>query len=60
MLNEAGPRQAEEDRVDLLPAWWEPGPPGMAMTEVRVAAGGLEWTGRDVADAVAAILRRVE
>ncbi len=58
-LNEAGLRQAEQDRVSLFRHWWEPGPPGLAMTEVTVAHGALEWTADQVRAALAGFLRRL-
>lgn len=58
-LDEAGLRLAEETRTTLFGRWWEPGPPGMAMTEVTVASSALEWTADDVAAAVAAFLERL-
>jgi threonine aldolase len=59
VLNEAGLRQAEQTRTTLFRVWDEPGPPGIAMTEVTVGAPGLAWSASDVADAVAAFLERV-
>ncbi|MEU0805335.1 beta-eliminating lyase-related protein [Streptomyces sp. NPDC005970] len=58
-LDEAGLRLAEETRTTLFGRWWEPGPPGLAMTEVTVASSALEWTADDVAAAVAAFLERL-
>jgi threonine aldolase len=59
VLEEAGIRLAEETRTTLFRRWSEPGPPGLAMTEVTVAAPALDWTAGDVTDAVAAFLTRV-
>jgi threonine aldolase len=58
-LNDAGLRQAEEDRVCLFSPWTESGPPGVAASEVTVAATALEWTPREVREAVAGFLRRI-
>ncbi|MGW4892997.1 threonine aldolase family protein [Kitasatospora sp. NPDC004240] len=55
-LNEAGLRLAEESRTGLFGNWREPGPPGLAMTEVTVAGAALEWTAKDVGAAVEAFL----
>jgi threonine aldolase len=60
VLTEAGVRQAEETGVCLFRAWGEPGtPPGVAMTEVTVAAAGLSWTPSEVRSAAADFLTRV-
>ncbi|GAA1507556.1 beta-eliminating lyase-related protein [Streptomyces albidochromogenes] len=53
LLTEAAVRQAEETGVALFRRWFEDVPPGVAVTEVTVAAAGLEWTRQDVLDAVA-------
>ncbi|MGW1377957.1 threonine aldolase family protein [Streptomyces sp. NPDC002446] len=56
VLNEAVVRQAEETGTTLFRKWFEPhlaGPPGVAMTEVTVAAFALEWTADDIHTAVA-------
>ncbi|MTE20381.1 threonine aldolase [Streptomyces sp. TRM43335] len=58
-LTEAGVRQAEEEGTALFRVWSAPGPPGLAMTEVTVAAPGLEWAPEDVRGALAAFLARV-
>jgi threonine aldolase len=59
-LTEAGVRQAEETGVCLFRRWTEPGiPPGVAMTEVTVAAEALSWTPADVRTAVADFLTRL-
>ncbi|MET8679267.1 beta-eliminating lyase-related protein [Streptomyces sp. NPDC004647] len=60
VLNEAGVRQAEETRTTLFRTWEDAGVPGLAKTELTVAAPGLEWTEADVAEAVAGFLERVE
>ncbi|MGK5497161.1 threonine aldolase family protein [Streptomyces sp. URMC 125] len=59
VLTEAAVRQAEEDGTVLFRAWSEPGPPGLAMTEVTVAAPGLAWGPGDVREALSAFLARV-
>ncbi|MGW7055666.1 threonine aldolase family protein [Streptomyces sp. NPDC054887] len=53
VLTEASVRQAEETGVTLFRRWSEDTPPGISVTEVTVAAAGLEWTAGDVAAAVA-------
>ena len=59
VLDEAGIRLAEETRTTLFRRWWEHGPPGLAVSEVTVAAPALDWTAEDVKEAVAAFLTRV-
>jgi threonine aldolase len=59
VLNEAAVRQAEQTRTSLFRVWADAGAPGLAMTEVTVAAEGLAWTEADVAAAVADFLERV-
>jgi len=59
VLDEAGIRLAEETRTTLFRRWWEPGPPGLAVSEVTVAAPALDWTAEEVTEAVAAFLTRV-
>ena len=58
-LMDAGVAQAEETKVALFPQWWDRGGPGLAFTEVTVAAPGLEWTAEDVKAAVADFVRRL-
>ncbi|MFD5785259.1 threonine aldolase family protein [Streptomyces sp. NPDC127037] len=60
-LTEASVRQAEETGTALFRRWFTPdtGAPGVSFTEVTVTEAGLEWTARDVRDAVAAFLERV-
>ncbi|MFS0695652.1 threonine aldolase family protein [Streptomyces nitrosporeus] len=62
VLDEASVRQAEETGVALFRRWFPAaaGPPGLSYTEVTVAAPGLEWTARDVQDAVAGFVSRLE
>ncbi|RKE19760.1 low specificity L-threonine aldolase [Streptomyces sp. TLI_171] len=56
-LNEAGHRQAEEQGVSLFGGWWEPGPlPGLSMTEVTVQAHALEWSPKEVTEAMEGFL----
>ncbi|GAA3014815.1 threonine aldolase family protein [Streptomyces fulvorobeus] len=54
VLNEASLRQAEETGRVLFRRWsaGPSTPPGVSCTEVTVSAEGLEWTARDVRDAV--------
>ncbi|MFI6770978.1 threonine aldolase family protein [Streptomyces sp. NPDC050355] len=61
-LNEAVVRQAEEAKTTLFRKWFEPdlaGPPGVAMTEMTVAASAMEWTAADVQRAVAEFVGHV-
>lgn len=58
-LTDAGVRQAEEDETVLFRVWEASGPPGLAMTEVTVAAPGLLWSPEDVREALSAFLARV-
>ncbi|UUS34868.1 beta-eliminating lyase-related protein [Streptomyces changanensis] len=55
VLTEAAVRQAEETGRVLFRRWFAgsaAGPPGVAVTEVTVAAPGLEWTADEVGEAV--------
>ncbi|WP_338678334.1 beta-eliminating lyase-related protein [Streptomyces sp. SCSIO 30461] len=59
-LNEASLRQAERTGTTLFRRWFAPepwGPPGVSVTELTVAAEGLEWTAEDVRAAVAEFIR---
>ncbi|MGW3956151.1 threonine aldolase family protein [Streptomyces sp. NPDC004752] len=56
---EAAVRQAEETSVALFTDSWQSGGPGLAMTEVTVAAAGLEWTAQDVRTAVTEFAARL-
>lgn len=58
-LEAAGLELAEAQGVALFGKWHEPDGPGMAMTEVTIAASALEWTTAEVERAVAALLERV-
>ncbi|MDH6576725.1 beta-eliminating lyase-related protein [Kitasatospora sp. MAP5-34] len=55
-LNEAGLRLAEEQQTALFGWWDEPGLPGLSYTEVTVAAAALEWTPKEIADAMTSFL----
>lgn len=61
VLEEASLRQAEETGVTLFRRWFAGAslPPGVAYTEVTVNAPGLEWTAREVRDAVAEFVARL-
>ncbi|MFF8914909.1 threonine aldolase family protein [Streptomyces sp. NPDC015032] len=61
VLTEAAVRQAEETGVSLFGNWHpaSAGPPGVSFTEVTVGREGLEWTARDVREAVAEFMSRV-
>ncbi|WP_405817816.1 beta-eliminating lyase-related protein [Streptomyces sp. NBC_01390] len=59
VLAEAAVRQAEETGTCLFAANWGLGGPGLAVTEVTVAAAGLEWTADDVKAAVAEFVARL-
>jgi len=59
LLNDAAVRQAEETRTALFRRWMPAAVPGLAVSEVTVAAAGLEWTARDVRDAVGEFVRRL-
>ncbi|MGW5651233.1 threonine aldolase family protein [Streptomyces humi] len=53
VLTEASLRQAEETGTYLFAGFWNAKGPGISMTEVTVAAAGLDWTPQEVAAAVA-------
>ncbi|WP_326729781.1 threonine aldolase family protein [Streptomyces phaeochromogenes] len=59
VLTDAGTLHAEETKTGLFPQVWERGGPGLAFTEVTVAAPGLEWTAEDVRAAVADFVARL-
>jgi threonine aldolase len=59
VLDEAGLRLAEASRISVFGRWDEPGPPGVAVTEVTVASAALEWSADDVREGVAAFLAQV-
>lgn len=49
-LNDAAVTLAEQEKVWFAAGWRETEVPGMAMTEITVAAPGLDWTPDDVAE----------
>ncbi|MFB7619162.1 threonine aldolase family protein [Kitasatospora sp. NPDC056181] len=55
-LDTAGLRLAEEAGTALFGAWRERELPGLSMTEVTVAADALDWTEKEIAEAVDAFL----
>jgi threonine aldolase len=59
VLDDAGVRLAEEEKVLLFSNWRESGLPGVSMTEVTVASEALEWTAPQVTEAVRALLARL-
>ncbi|MEU1279335.1 beta-eliminating lyase-related protein [Streptomyces sp. NPDC005805] len=60
VLDAAALAQSEETGVTLFRRWLSDGrPPGISATEVTVAAEGLEWTSRDVREAVTDFVRRL-
>ncbi|WP_171109707.1 MULTISPECIES: beta-eliminating lyase-related protein [Streptomyces] len=56
---EAAVRQAEETGTLLFDRAWDAPGPGLAVTEIDVRAGGLEWTAEDVKAAVAEFVSRL-
>ncbi|MFC9329715.1 threonine aldolase family protein [Kitasatospora sp. NPDC057015] len=56
VLDEAGIRLAEEAGTGLFGGWRDSALPGLALTEVTVAGPALEWTAKDVAAGVEALL----
>ncbi|MCX3060441.1 threonine aldolase family protein [Streptomyces beihaiensis] len=60
VLAEAGVAQAEETKTLLFGRWYTADTvPGLAFTEITVAAPGLEWSADDVRAAVADFVRRL-
>ncbi|MGW7403490.1 threonine aldolase family protein [Streptomyces sp. NPDC054833] len=59
VVAEAAVRQAEETGTLLFGNGWQPGGPGLALTEVTVRSAGLEWTAADVRAAVADFVTRL-
>lgn len=59
-LTEVGLRMAEETGTALFGGWRESGPPGTAMTEVTVLRPALEWSAKEVTEAVGVFLERLE
>lgn len=55
-LNGAGVRQAEETKTAVFGKWFDSDLPGLALTEMTVAASAMEWTPEDVASGVADFL----
>lgn len=49
-LNDAALALAEEEKLWFVAGWQETAVPGIAMTEVTVAAPALEWTAEDIAE----------
>ncbi|GAA2346361.1 beta-eliminating lyase-related protein [Streptomyces kunmingensis] len=60
VLTEAAVTQAEETKVALFGRWWATDRvPGLSVTEVTVAAAGLEWSAAEVRAAVADFVGRL-
>ncbi|MFJ3768475.1 threonine aldolase family protein [Streptomyces sp. NPDC090082] len=62
VLTAAALAQTEETGTALFRRWFTPasgGPPGVAVTELTVNGPGLEWTAKDVKEAVRDFLARV-
>ncbi|WP_240943128.1 threonine aldolase family protein [Planosporangium thailandense] len=57
-LNDAALALAEEEKVWFAAGWRETDVPGLAMTEITVAAPALEWTAEDIAEVGERFLRR--
>ncbi|WP_433173561.1 threonine aldolase family protein [Actinoallomurus sp. CA-150999] len=57
-LNDAALALAEEDKVWFAAGWQDTEVPGLAMTEITVAAPALDWTAADVADVGARFIER--
>ncbi|MEV4614160.1 beta-eliminating lyase-related protein [Kitasatospora sp. NPDC049258] len=56
-LNRANVRLAELQGVGLFGGWDEPGPlPGFSMTEITASAAALDWTPKEITEAVALFL----
>ncbi|MFF7393103.1 threonine aldolase family protein [Streptomyces scabiei] len=60
VVAEASVRQGEQTDALLFARPWDPGGPGLAVTEIEVRAAGLEWTADDVRAAVADFVGLVE
>lgn len=58
-LTEAGVRQAEETGTSLFQSWFEPGLPGLSMTEVTVSSAGLDWSRAEIEEALRQFLARI-
>ncbi|MEV7340369.1 beta-eliminating lyase-related protein [Streptomyces sp. NPDC093544] len=59
VLGDAGLRQTEETKTGLFAQGWARSGPGLAYTEITVAAPGLEWTAEDVKAAVRDFVERL-
>jgi threonine aldolase len=57
-LNDAALAMAEEEKVWFAAGWHDTDVPGIAMTEITVAAPALDWTAEDVAEAGERLLGR--
>ncbi|MFF3606413.1 threonine aldolase family protein [Streptomyces sp. NPDC002463] len=63
VLTAAALAQTEDTGTALFRRWFTPGaagPPGVSFTELTVTDPGLEWTAKDVQEAVRDFLARVE
>ncbi|MFF0555410.1 threonine aldolase family protein [Streptomyces sp. NPDC004266] len=63
VLTAAALAQTEDTGTAFFRRWFAPGaggPPGVAVTELTVTGPGLEWTAKDVKEAVRDFLARVE
>lgn len=60
VVAEASVRQGEQTDALLFARPWDPGGPGLAVTEIEVRAAALEWTADDVRAAVADFVGLVE
>ncbi|MFC9397594.1 threonine aldolase family protein [Streptomyces sp. NPDC057027] len=63
VLTAAALAQTEDTGTALFRRWFTPGaagPPGVSFTELTVTGPGLEWTAKDVQEAVRDFLARVE
>ncbi|WP_093875460.1 low specificity L-threonine aldolase [Streptomyces sp. TLI_105] len=63
VLTAAALAQTEDTGTAFFRRWFAPvagGPPGVALTELTVTGPGLEWTAKDVKEAVRDFLARVE
>lgn len=59
VLDAAALAQAEQTRTSVFGKWFATELPGLSVTEVTVAASALEWTARDVTEAVGVFLAYV-
>ncbi|MEV0850535.1 beta-eliminating lyase-related protein [Streptomyces sp. NPDC049954] len=58
-LTEAAVRQAEETGTALFQRWFEPGLPGLSMTEFTVSSTGLDWSRAEIDEALRGFLARI-